>query len=936
MIRKLFSLIGKNKIPILTALVIILVFGFLFRDVLFFGKTLRGEPFAGGVVPSGPASYTGDTNIYRFLADPGASSWNDNPPFVIAANQIKEGYFPWWNPFSATGTPIFADLLSGVTFPLKWPLIFDPSPFMFDMFSLVRLFLGIAFTYLFLRLLKINRWVAATGAFTFGLSGALIRYANMEHLSIDALIPFSLFCIEYFIQKRTRWSWFLLFLSLLLPVLAAFPEANVFAATLTYLYFLFRAWQEDKKFDLIKKFIAANVLAFLIAAPLLLSLFQFISQAWTAHSLDRQLGLHSVPLSLLFSVVTPWVFNTSFSTVLKIIQFGQLGWFGGSILILGILGIFTRGYKKHIGVFFAAYGIISLLKTFGVWPVSLIGHLPIYNQLIFPKYNQPAITISFVLSAAIFINYLYEKGSKFKYLLGGVSIYLFTFGLFFLMSYKLWFDLVIDRLHLSLTINYLLTFAVFGLFTVLAFAILIAIAALIKFKNSRLIIAFVLLIISVEALLNFPKVFPERDAGYVPVKYVSAVQKNVGNNYRIAGKDYVLYTQIAGVYGIRDIRHLDAIYFNDYMEFLRIIDPEVFDRFVTLNENWLTKPQVLRMLGVKNILSISPIEENGLSNLPTLGIPKEAYTISGSGREIFFLHPPVSKDISLTIPSGTAAVYFFLAMNPAVWDVSNGDGVKLSLITSQGVSKEITIDPKNNPNDRIWHKVEFPVSSGQVNLHLTVDGLDSITFDWTGMSDFYSKDFAENYSKFYVPTKGFPIIQDSYSIRSYDVIGANQIAYFPKQVDFVNAKDFESEFKKQLDSIDQISVALSDSGKKEVVTQDFELQPKVDQKINGDPEVSLPKDPPPYLFISVPHTKDTRVTNQERENLAFYKSNLAFLLVKLNPDDEKIFLSNSPSNNTKMIFLGLTSTGVFLVAIYLVVFNKFKFWLPWRKVKNRI
>jgi len=921
--KKLIEITKNNRKILLPLLIIIVVFCFLFRDVLFFGKTLRGEPFAGGVLPSGPAFYTGNTNIHRFLADPGASAWADNPLFVIASKQIKSGNFPWWNQFSATGSFLFADTESGISFPLKWPLILNPSPFMFDLFSLTLIFIGLTFTYLFLRRLGINRFIAAVSGFVFATSGALIRYANRVHLSNDALIPLYLFAVEYHVQKRTRWSFLLLFTSILLAVLALFPEASVFAITLPYLYFLFRTLQQDRKWPLIKDFIVVNLLVILISSPLLISFLKFYSQSWSMHPIGTFVGLDHAPLSILFSTVTPWVFNNSFATALNVIQYGQLGWFGGSILILGVLGLLTKGYKKSIGLFFAVYGIIFLLKSVGVWPFSLIGYLPIYNQLLFTKYSQPAITISYILSAAIFINYLYEKGSKLKHFIAGSLVFLVVFGYFFLMSYKLWFDLTIDRLHLSLTINYLLTFAVFGLFTALAAAVLIAILALIRFKKRRIIVAFILVVISVEAVLNFPKAFPERDVGYVPVKYVSAVQKNVGTSYRIAGEDYVLYTQIAGVYGIADIRTVDALILKDYMNFLKIIDPEVCDRFVTIDGNWLTKPAVLRMLGVKNILSTSSIGEIGLSNLPVLGISKDTYTISDSSREVFGLQPPVSKNISVVVPNGIDSVYFYLAMNPKVWDSSKGDGVTLRLTTSQGVSREFTIDPKNNPSDRIWHKIEFPVSTGQLNAHIVIEGNKSIAFDWTGITDFYSDKLSNIVASYYPLTKGFPIQQDSYLIRSYDVVDANQIAYFPKQVDFVSAKDFESEFKKQLPKIDQVSVALTRNGKVATVDQNFESQPRVSQKINGDTEVVLPKKHPSYLFISVPYTKNTRIKDQNGENLEFYKANIAFVLVKLSSGDEKIVLANTPSSETKGLFIVLCSSGIFLTLVYLAFYRRY-------------
>ncbi|MBI2303910.1 MAG: oligosaccharide flippase family protein [Chloroflexi bacterium] len=84
------------------------------------------------------------------------------------------GYFPLWNPYILSGTPFLATGQEGALYPLGIIFIILPVPQAYGWFSLLHLFLGGLFMYLYLRTLEAGRWGALVSAVTFAFAGFLI------------------------------------------------------------------------------------------------------------------------------------------------------------------------------------------------------------------------------------------------------------------------------------------------------------------------------------------------------------------------------------------------------------------------------------------------------------------------------------------------------------------------------------------------------------------------------------------------------------------------------------------------------------------------------------------------------------------------------------------------------------------------------------------
>ncbi len=107
-------------------------------------------------------------------------------PFrYVWVESIRQGHFPFWNPYIKCGVPLFAAAQPGVLYPLSLPYLFLPLDLAFNWTIILHFFLAGAFAYGLMRELgaSIQGSLAAASAFTF--SGYLISVHNLLNTLIS-------------------------------------------------------------------------------------------------------------------------------------------------------------------------------------------------------------------------------------------------------------------------------------------------------------------------------------------------------------------------------------------------------------------------------------------------------------------------------------------------------------------------------------------------------------------------------------------------------------------------------------------------------------------------------------------------------------------------------------------------------------------------------
>jgi len=107
-------------------------------------------------------------------------------PFrFIWVEALRQGNFPFWNPYIKCGVPLFATIQAGVLYPLSLPNLFLPLDLAFNWTIIVHFLLAAVFTYALMRELGATVQGALTAALAFLFSGYLISVHNVLNTLIS-------------------------------------------------------------------------------------------------------------------------------------------------------------------------------------------------------------------------------------------------------------------------------------------------------------------------------------------------------------------------------------------------------------------------------------------------------------------------------------------------------------------------------------------------------------------------------------------------------------------------------------------------------------------------------------------------------------------------------------------------------------------------------
>ena len=190
----------EKAVYLLILLLTLLIF---FFDVIFLGKTLSTSTIA----PGCPYGFSGYTPTNPFSYDIGGNAFINEPNPYTIQNAITEGSPPLWNAGEGLGMPIVGNLNTEVFNPLKLFLNFYPSPFLQDVFFILRLFVMGLLTFLFLTEMGLKNIASLFGAISFMLSGYSIWWINLHPLSSIMYIPaffYMPFCFGHYPCPRHR------------------------------------------------------------------------------------------------------------------------------------------------------------------------------------------------------------------------------------------------------------------------------------------------------------------------------------------------------------------------------------------------------------------------------------------------------------------------------------------------------------------------------------------------------------------------------------------------------------------------------------------------------------------------------------------------------------------------------------------------------------
>lgn len=587
---------------LLAALFLAAVLSIAFAPAIFGGRTLL---LASWDTPSVMNNGAYDMEIRPPLRlqrtpDPGASAWQSEAWYKLLAEEFwSEHGLPLWNPYNAYGTPLSANAISQPFFPLTALLSLHVTTWTYNLYIVGRLLLGGMLAFFFARQF-LTALPSLFAAVTFMLSGYFIIYLNIAHLSVEVLIPGVFLTFEMLLRRNSWGAAAGAAAMILLGMTGGMPESLFLILAFGALYFVCRLLSapefRSQATALSIKFVASVVLGFALSGFLLLPFLEFLRLSHDVHQPSNvggaQGGLlydrdYFLTIQYLLPLITGPIINSIF--------LGFSGWSGlrgywGIIPFLfstvALLALFSRkrlpvaNSDRFLTIFFATMLVLMVLKRFGNGLINWIGYLPVAEMVLYPKYQEPLMAFCIAMLAGVGFATLVERRASARQLAAAVVI---TLGVMVALS-ATFFPAVSALLKASVFQSMTVKVSLFYYLSVACgIALLLAVGAMVWFvqrtsvpMRPRLLRGIVVLL-SLELVFNFivpcfyllTSLPPLKSDPYKGAPYIDFIRARNSDHERVFAREYFLHPNWSSVFGLADVRTLDAMQYMRYRTFIR-------------------------------------------------------------------------------------------------------------------------------------------------------------------------------------------------------------------------------------------------------------------------------------------------------------------------------------------------------------------------------
>ncbi|MBQ7569066.1 YfhO family protein [bacterium] len=359
----------------------------------------------------GKMIYSGDLN--------GSDLLDMNVPRrVLAANAVRDGELPLWEPRLSDGMCLFAEGQAGTFYPTTLPLYLVFSPTHATTLSILStLLVAMLGCYAWSRLYGIQPLPSLIGAVAFGLGGAFIfRLKFLNMIQVIAWMPWSFWALRAYKLSAKRVYLLALLAVWTFQILAGHPHVCYICWLASYMYGLALAWEFRHQpngqpwYRFLAVMLATTAATVLLCSVQLLPTWELTQNSLRGQAIEWN-DLYAYPLKVkhLARFVAPYCLGNpaigTHATDLKQEGFfwESLPYFGIIPLLLALLAVFAKRPNKAAIIALGLLTLLCLLAAFG--PQGGVYWLfwkfcPAFNLFRFPaRMLIPTLCFSSLLAA---------------------------------------------------------------------------------------------------------------------------------------------------------------------------------------------------------------------------------------------------------------------------------------------------------------------------------------------------------------------------------------------------------------------------------------------------------------------------------------------------------------------------------------------------------
>jgi len=285
--------------------------------------------------------------------------WRD-----LSIQLIREGEFPWWNPYAFSGNPLSANIQSAAFYPLNILYFLTDHRTAWTLGVLLQPILSILFMVMFMRQLGLSKLASAFAALAFAFSGYMVIWWELNTVGHAALwLPFILWGIDK-LRKTGKLRFILIIIfGQTASLLAGHLQTSIYVMIVSFTYWIFRHLinKKERKHHLVVGYFLGIVLTIVLITPQLLPAIRFLPQTPRGSQSDIEIFNHfKLPPKHLMTFIAHDFFGNPATKNFWGIDYGEfMGYFGVVALFFSLVTLTNK--KSWEMKFFLVTAVVALL-----------------------------------------------------------------------------------------------------------------------------------------------------------------------------------------------------------------------------------------------------------------------------------------------------------------------------------------------------------------------------------------------------------------------------------------------------------------------------------------------------------------------------------------------------------------------------------------------
>jgi len=310
------------------------------------------------------------------------------PLRVAAANLIRSGHLPLWNPYMFCGLPLHGAAQAGLLFPLNWFYVISSPRVATNLMMLSTYMVAAVGAYLYAR--RAGADIAGSIATSLIWQWCAFMVEQIGHTNIvhtAAVLPWLLWAVDGYLATGERKRGFLIVALLALQIFAGHQQTFAYSLLLVSVYALVMAQtlpHARKRLGAVAVFIFAGLA---LAAVQILPTFELLRNSLRANATYEFFGSFSMPPRFVQTFLAPYVFGGGNGLLFRAPYierpfFGEYAAYAGLLTLMLAATALVLKFDRRTK-FWAVVFVVALFMAIGRFmPFRLyevLYHVPVLN-----------------------------------------------------------------------------------------------------------------------------------------------------------------------------------------------------------------------------------------------------------------------------------------------------------------------------------------------------------------------------------------------------------------------------------------------------------------------------------------------------------------------------------------------------------------------------